>query len=120
MTLFYIDTENVQSNWQALLRHMEQEDRYFLFCTEATSPKAKELSDSGQVIDVSAGTPNALDFQLATFLGSMVSKFPDARHCIISKDLGYNAVCNLWRSKGFKVSRHSPAGYIKHLKGGVK
>ncbi len=56
--------------------------------------------------EITAGGKNALDFQLSTFLGFLISKNPEESFYIISKDRGFQRVIGFWeeRKNDFGIS----------------
>lgn len=58
-----------------------------------------------EYIKVKVGTKNALDFQLATYLGSYIKKDDEKRIFIISGDLGFDAICDFWKSRNVIIKR---------------
>lgn len=54
------------------------------------------------------GTKNALDFQLSSYLGSLVSKkSSNVNFHIVSNDNGYDCLCSYWATFGKAVDRIS-------------
>lgn len=62
--------------------------------------KAKKI-----YIEIENGTPNALDFQLSSYLGACIHKNPDHKYYIVSRDKGFDCVCHFWRDKSVLVKR---------------
>ena len=56
-------------------------------------------------IQIEVGSPNALDFQLSTFLGACIHKNPNNTYYIVSKDHSFEYVCRFWKDKGVYVKR---------------
>ncbi|MDE6469702.1 MAG: hypothetical protein K2L19_01590, partial [Eubacterium sp.] len=56
-------------------------------------------------IKLETGTPNSLDFQLSSYLGACIQKNPEKEYFIVSKDCGYDCVCQFWKNKNIFVSR---------------
>lgn len=53
-------------------------------------------------VKVALGAKNALDFQLSSYLGYLISQNRGDTFCIISRDNGYNAVIRFWEGYGIK------------------
>lgn len=68
--------------------------------TELERIQAKKL-----YIKVEAGRKNSLDFQLSTYLGACIQKHPEKEYYIVSKDSGYDSVCNFWKNTNIYVKR---------------
>lgn len=111
-TVYLVDTENV-GDWFARIGNPGRYDKIILFYTgnPCGSVQTQQIPDflgfaaQVQTVECSYGHPNALDFQLSTWLGSKASIFPKIKYAIISKDRGYDAVCSFWKEKGVHVSR---------------
>ena len=60
------------------------------------------LSSPAEVIyyNVTSGGKNALDFQLSSFLGYLISNGEEKDFCIISNDKGFEYVKNFWERSG--------------------
>lgn len=114
MRLFFIDTENV--GWQGLKGSelLSSSDEIFLFTADSfnasklpTLDALKLLNTKAKFTTIYIGTTNAiknyLDFQLCTFLGSLMERYKDAQAIIISNDKGYQSVVNFWQFKGRKI-----------------
>ena len=115
MRLFFIDTENV--GWQGLKgsESLSSSDEIYLFVTNTfNGSKAfsleimRILSNSHAKfsfinIGVTNTLKNYLDFQLCTFLGSLMERYQDAQTIIISKDKGYQSVVDYWHHNNREV-----------------
>lgn len=121
MKHFYlIDFENVSDAGLSGFFSLSAEDTAYLFYSQ----KANRISidfcktllehHSAAAIHffkVSAGN-QALDLQLASFLGSLIASNPtDCDFCIISKDKGYACLSSFWTNRG-DSARLSQAGSI--------
>lgn len=54
---------------------------------------------------VKVGTKNALDFQLASYLGYMIGQGnEDSHYYIVSDDKGFDVVADFWKEQGISVS----------------
>ena len=51
---------------------------------------------------ITTGKKNALDFQLAAYLGYLMAKEENGQFCIVSKDLGYEVLLDFWQGKNIK------------------
>ena len=53
---------------------------------------------------VKVGTKNALDFQLTSYLGYLIGQYGiETNYYIVSKDKGFEAVCDFWKTKYVSV-----------------
>ena len=78
-----------------------------------------------EVYDVSVGYPNAMDFQLSTYLGYLIHSRGLGNLCfdefdeledsfyIVSVDLGYVAVVDFWKKRGVNISQVKDLGKTK-------
>lgn len=105
----YVDTENINNSWIDVLKYLKASDTMHLFCSINTCKLdvqcVSEINSCMAKIVVHncvTGT-NAMDFQLCTFLGREVSRYPKSIHRIFSGDKGYKAVCCFWKNEGINV-----------------
>ena len=115
MKVFLIDTENV--GWQGIRgsESLSSSDEVYLFTTDAfNASKSFSLEIMKMLISsrakfsfINIGKTNALknylDFQLCTFLGSLMERYQDAQAIIISKDKGYQSVVDYWHHNNREV-----------------
>lgn len=107
MAVYLIDFENVTSAGISGIQRLTKDDKVYIFYTVNASNMSfaahlNLLSSPAEVIyyNVSSGGKNALDFQLASFLGYLISKGEDKNFCIISNDKGYDYVKSFWERNG--------------------
>lgn len=107
MAVYLIDFENVTSAGISGIQRLTKDDKVYIFYTVNASNMSfaahlNLLSSPAEVIyyNVSSGGKNALDFQLASFLGYLISKGEDKNFCIISNDKGYDYVKSFWERSG--------------------
>ncbi|MCM1286583.1 MAG: PIN domain-containing protein [Acetobacter sp.] len=114
MACFLIDYENecVGLLECASLVGLTAEDEIIIFYSKNAYKISMELHKELEKIKakkiyvkVETGTPNALDFQLSSYLVACIQKFPGKEYYIVSKDTGYDCVCNFWRIKNVCVHR---------------
>ena len=114
MSVYFVDYENVNSNGLTGISKTkaDETDKIIIFYSEnaksITIDLHKELEKSKAVkeyIKVKVGTANALDFQLASYLGSCIEREKENQYFIISKDLGFGAVCSFWKSRNIEIKR---------------
>lgn len=123
MVNYFIDSENVGFTWlDPIFKELKGNDRIFLFYTD-NSPKIpyeklEQLSSVMKQIHIvyCYEGPNALDFQLCTYLGYLMKSGPKSEYIIVSNDHGYDAVVQFWKSKDKIVKRTALSGSDKKEK----
>lgn len=107
MAVYLVDFENVTSAGISGIQRLTKEDKVYIFYTVNASNMSfaahmNLLSSPAEVIyyNVTSGGKNALDFQLSSFLGYLISKGEDKDFYIISNDKGYDHVKNFWERSG--------------------
>lgn len=107
MAVYLVDFENVTSAGISGIQRLTKEDKVYIFYTVNASNMSfaahmNLLSSPAEVIyyNVASGGKNALDFQLASFLGYLVSRGEDKDFYIISNDKGYDHVKSFWEKSG--------------------
>ncbi len=105
MATFYIDYENVHNAGTAGIDELSNQEYVYLFYSQNANTMnmdtVRHFIDSCcgvEFIEADAGTPNALDFQLVTFLYSGIGQ--DDFHYIISKDHGFDAAIKMGNRMG--------------------
>lgn len=100
---FLIDFENVKSSGLRGADFLEENDRVTLFFSSAShnceNRYLEEIEQSGCTFDtcklIKTGK-NGLDFYIATRVGEFYGSGHNDRVAIISKDQGFQAVCDYW------------------------
>lgn len=107
MAVYLVDFENVTSAGISGIQRLTKEDKVYIFYTVNASNMSfaahmNLLSSPAEVIyyNVTSGGKNALDFQLSSFLGYLVSRGEDKEFYIISNDKGYDHVKSFWEKSG--------------------
>lgn len=106
MACFIIDFENVNSSGIQGITSLTEDDTVFIFYTT----KANSLTFAAHMdimkskarveyFPVTSGGRNALDFQLATYLGYCVCRSTEKEYYIISNDTGFDFVKNFWNGR---------------------
>lgn len=115
MTHYFIDTENVGKRMSDLTDSLQTGDIIHMFYTDLNAGMNVTMRMLGAITQAGArvetiycvcGSPNALDFQLVSFLSSMLNK--KDKFVIYAYDTGYDAVCQFWSNRGIKISRIAP------------
>ncbi|MDO5559458.1 MAG: PIN domain-containing protein [Oscillospiraceae bacterium] len=108
MATYLVDFENVGSDGLAGIELLDENDSVIIFYS-ANSNKIsmkihKDICASKanyEYFEISSGGKNALDFQLSTYLGYLISLSSDStnEYCIVSRDTGYQYVIKFWDDK---------------------
>ncbi len=120
---YLIDYENVHQAGLDGIEKLTENDKLVIFYTTNAetltfSLYEKLVSCKAEIklYKVQCGGKNALDFQLATFLGYVLGNNPDADCHIISNDKGYEYVRSFWKEKNVKIKISSDiAGNVQKL-----
>ena len=114
MNVYFIDYENVNVDGLKGVGRLTDEDKVIFFYSEKASRLSfglhKRIIQSNANFEyrkVDVGSPNALDFQLASCVGYELGKDENKKieAVIVSKDKGYDSVVNYWTKGGYKISR---------------
>ncbi|MBO5104493.1 MAG: hypothetical protein J6B74_05455 [Ruminococcus sp.] len=107
---YLIDYENVHQAGLNGIEKLTENDRLIIFYTTNAETLTFSLYEKLvsckaeiQLYKVQCGGKNALDFQLATFLGYVLGNNPDTDCHIISNDKGYEYVRSFWKEKNVKI-----------------
>ncbi len=114
MAYYLIDFENVKSRGMEGVELLTEEDTVCIFYSDnadsMTFDLHRKLNETKAKIiyhKVAVGTKNALDFQLATYLGYLICEqqregiHPD--YFIVTKDNGFTSLMVYWKAQGFPV-----------------
>ena len=108
---YLIDYENVNRSGLDGIEMLRKNDTVIIFYSKHADTLSfqlhEKLNDTKADItyfDVDTVGKNALDFQLASYIGYIVGKYEGSTCYIISHDAGFANVCNFWRKKGVKIS----------------
>ncbi|MGO5053534.1 PIN domain-containing protein [Lachnospiraceae bacterium LCP25S3_G4] len=111
MGYYIVDYENVKRDGLNGINKLENGDRVCIFYSEnadtLTFGLHKRINESKAQITfqkVEVGFKNALDFQLATFLGYLIASNKNEDYYIVSRDNGFNSICMYWNKRSMKVS----------------
>lgn len=107
MAVYLVDFENVSSAGISGIQKLTKEDKVYIFYTVNASNMSfaahlNLLSSPAEVVyyNVASGGKNALDFQLASFLGYLICQGHEKKFCIISNDRGFEYVKAFWERNG--------------------
>ncbi len=106
MACFLVDFENVNSSGLAGITELSEDDSVYIFYTvkanSLTFAAHMDIMKSKAKVEyfpVTSGGRNALDFQLATYLGYFISRGAEMEYYIISNDMGFDFVKNFWNGR---------------------
>ena len=113
MNYYLVDYENVKSHGLDGITSLDSSDVLVIFYSEnadsLTFGLHRRLNESKAKISyqkVDVGTKNALDFQLATYLGYLVrdNEGQESSYYIVTKDQGFTSLVNYWKKRKINVS----------------
>lgn len=109
MATFLVDYENVHVEGFNGLSNCKESDEIKIFYTKSADTLTfglhRRLSETKAKIEyhkVENGTKNALDFQLASYLGYLIGKNSEVQYYIVSKDKGFMALEQFWKKNPVK------------------
>jgi PIN domain len=116
-----IDYENVQPDYMAALNI---EHFHVLVFVGANQTKVsyevasvlQEMGNRAEYIKISSNGSNALDFQIAYYIGKIAADEPEAYFHIISKDSGFDPLIQHLKSKKVHASRVKSVSEIPLVK----
>ena len=114
MAYYLIDFENVKSRGMEGVELLTEEDTVCIFYSDnadsMTFDLHRKLNETKANIiyhKVAVGTKNALDFQLATYLGYLIcgqqSEGIHPNYFIVTKDNGFTSLMVYWKAQGVPV-----------------
>lgn len=118
MSIYLIDTENVQTRFTQLIPELNQNDSIILFMIKDKHCISLHIDDIVEInkknIDISIvdcfngkAKKNALDFQLVSYIGYLVCNNRDNHQPlkIVSNDCGFDPVVDFWQDRGIDICR---------------
>lgn len=115
MNIYLVDFENVNSQGLNGINRLSTNDRIIIFYSENADSMTFDLHEQinqskayifFQKVDV--GTKNALDFQLATYLGYLVCENEkegvEAEYYVVTKDRGYSSLITYWSKRNVDIT----------------
>ena len=104
MATYLIDFENVRSDGLRGINWLSENDTVVIFYSNNADTLTFEAMDlilnsnaTIQKYKIARGGKNALDFQLATYLGYLIHENSNPYFYIISKDNGFHYVIDFWK-----------------------
>lgn len=125
MNYFLIDYENTKLSVNDDLVKCSEGDKVIVFfsncCKNISMDIVEDIIKKGasfSCIEIKQGTKNALDFQLSSYLGFIIgSGCEDANIYIVSKDKGYDCLCDFWQNlynmKVERIARMTPQEQVQ-------
>lgn len=123
MSIYLIDTENVQTRFTQLIPELNQNDSIILFMIKDRHCISLHIDDIVKInkknVDISIvdcfngkAKKNALDFQLVSYIGYLVCNNRDNHQSlkIVSNDCGFDPVVEFWQDRDIDICRVS----LKH------
>ena len=115
MNVFLVDFENVKSSGLNGINRLDESDRVVIFYSEnadsMTFDLHEQINKSKADITfqkVTVGIKNALDFQLATYLGYLICQNEKeeqaVRYYLVTKDHGYSSLETYWTQRRYRVT----------------
>lgn len=111
MSYYLVDYENVKKDGLNGINELSAEDTVCIFYSENADTITFDLhqrinASQADILfqEVEVGTKNALDFQLATYLGYMVAKDKEQEYYLVTKDNGFNILCSYWSRQGVTIT----------------
>lgn len=106
MNFFLIDYENVKLRPNDEVIRCEEGDEVIVFfsscCKNIQMDAIEDIMRKQAIfscIEVYAGSGNALDFQLSSYLGYLIGLgYENANFYIVSNDKGYDCLCDFWQN----------------------
>lgn len=107
---YFVDTENVGKSFLPCLEILDETNQVYIFLGAKIYFNATDMNillrsrANIEVIQCQVGTPNALDFQLSSYLGRSSLYFGRCtKYFVISKDNGYRPLIWFWEKQGIEV-----------------
>ena len=112
MSYFLVDFENTHSGGLNNFKKLTENDTVEIFYSDSVNSMTFDLHtriltcpSKFIYTKITNGTKNALDFILLTQLACKISENTDENYFIISKDKGFDVICDWWREKKVRVAR---------------
>lgn len=112
MTYFFVDYENVKDDGLDAVSKIKKEDKVIIFFSANTPKMSVEIAGvllyrklDVQMIKVVTGHKDALDHQLASYLGMVMARDKENDFCIITGDTAFDDVVAFWRRKKYRIYR---------------
>ncbi len=111
MATYLIDYENVSKDGLNGITRLTADDTVVIFYSDRADRMTfglhRRLNETKAAVEykkVEVGGHNALDFQLATYLGYLIAKNSSESYCIVSNDKGFEFLAGYWRKPMYDVT----------------
>ena len=112
VTRFLVDYENVHADGLNGIRNLTPHDQVIIFYSKNADTMTFDLHNAInrsqgdiQFLKIEAGTKNALDFQLVSYLGYLIRESEKDTYYIVTKDNGYQAVVKFWQGRNVRIGQ---------------
>lgn len=110
MNIYLVDFENVKGAGLQGAEELTEKDRLYIFYSENADKISFEvhamlcsLKAQTEYFKVTVGVKNALDLQLASYLGKLIQQFPEAEFCIVTSDKVFQHLKTFWSQAKIEV-----------------
>ncbi len=110
MATYLIDYENANKDGLNGVTKLTERDRVIIFYSDKADRMTfglhRRLNETAATIEyrkVDVGGHNALDFQLATYLGYLLAQNPEEEYCVVSNDRGFQFLVGFWKKPQYNV-----------------
>ena len=114
MAIYLVDFENIGYNGLKGIEKLPEGDQVHLFYSSNADKLTFDIhlcinASKARIFyyKVETGAKNALDFQLATYLGSLTAQNPDENYFIVSNDDGFHYIIQFWKQRGVDIQQIS-------------
>ena len=114
MAIYLVDFENIGYNSLKGIEKLPEGDQVHLFYSSNADKLTFDIhlcinASKARVFyyKVETGAKNALDFQLATYLGSLTAANPDENYFIVSNDDGFHYIIQFWKQRSVDIQQIS-------------
>lgn len=110
MDIYLVDFENVKNNGLMGADCLKKEDKLYIFYSENADKITFEVHEllcriPAEVVffKVTVGVKNALDLQLASYLGKLIQQYPSARFFLITGDKVFQHLQKFWNQVSIEI-----------------
>lgn len=114
MAIYFVDFENIGYNGLKGIEKLLEGDQVHLFYSSNADKLTFDIhlcinASKAKIFyyKVEIGSKNALDFQLATYLGAITAAEPKENYYIVSNDDGFHYVIQFWKQRQIEIRQIS-------------
>ena len=114
MAIYLVDFENTGYNGLKGIERLTEEDQVHLFYSSNADKLTFDIhlsimASKAKIFyyKVEIGAKNALDFQLATYLGALTVSNPEESFYIVSNDDGFHYIVQFWKQRQINIQQIS-------------